>query len=146
MTETKQAAAQTTAERFNDHRFGSLEEKVDQILEILHRVVAVENQVGFVRRDVDAAHAVLRAHSESLQASASWQSRADPVIVDLQRISSFVSEPQNGVAVRLSRVEGQLASLLSLVRFMGLTLVGLVVAALSAVASTLWDKLMGGPP
>ena len=120
-----------------EHRLTQLETKVDELLDMVRQMATVESDVRNTRRDVDNAHETLRAQRETMNLQSQWQSRTDPVIVDLQRAAQAVVDPQVGLAVRVSKLEGAQ----TLVKYMAVTLVGSMISVLGFVLTFAWQRI-----
>ncbi len=128
----------------NDHRLRSLEEKVDQVLALMRQVLTMESDLKHMSKDVDRAHERIRALDTSVQYGAGAQGKTDTQIVDLERTAAFVNDPKDGIAVRMSRVEGSLAQQGRLLSYIGVTLIGSLLAVLGTILSGAWSKFTGG--
>lgn len=129
-----------------EHRINQLEAKLDQVYAGVLKVLALEIHHQQTRKDVDAAHDMLRAQTQSQALLIQQVGRIDHVSQEsnreLGKLVDLLTDPDRGLAVRITRMEGIQDANRHALRYMAGLWAAALVGSLGFVLKWAWEKLL----
>lgn len=133
-------------DEMNEKRLDSLEQKLDQILKSIERVIVLEERHAQTQRDVNAAHELLRALNQTNAALTQQAARTEQILAEIPRMMLIITDTDTGLSVRLTRVEGIQDANRHAIRMMAGLWATVILGTLGTIGAWVWTKIAGGVP
>lgn len=117
--------------------------KVDELLKCLNKMVELDLHYKQVRRDLDALGELIRAHASLHATQTQHNARIEQLLSGLPDLIRAISDPDRGLSVRVTRLEGALDTQQRSHRNVVVVATTLVLGSLSAVVAWAWARITG---
>lgn len=124
-----------------EHRLNQMEIKMDAALAGIQKVLALEIHHAQTRKDVDAAHELLRAYQQTVILLSQQANRLEVALQPLHRLELMLTDSDTGIVVRLTRVEEQQEADHDELVWVKRSSIGALMTALLGLVAWAWGKL-----